>query len=884
MWIEPELILKTTVPRRPKTALQRARLSIESQTLTTKMALSVYAPAGYGKTWLLTQWRRELLSRGSVVAWLTLDGRDDNLRFVRGLTAAFVIASGKPAFFNVISQAMGGGDGLGELTQWLAKVADFGGEVALLLDGADALPETTLDSALAYLLHNAPANLRILMTSRKRLSLRASELQARGLFLSISLEALRFRVEETIEVFGKRFANRIDIDLMVQVHELTEGWPLGVQLAVAAIEGSADPRVAIEELKTCSGDIQHYFIDRLLAQLSEEQSEFLIRIAMLDRLHPELCAAVTGKPQAAGLLATLCATTPIFTEVLDNDWVRIHPLARVFLRQRLAGSALELRRELHLRAASWLESYGLSEEAARQYLLADRPTQAYEMIERCLYQIMLRGHFNRVIEWTQALPEAVIRSRPRMCLAAAWALAMGEHSKQAAGFIQQIQSASSSDQDVCCEADAIASTVAYFSDQPDESLAIIARWTGPPATVSVKVQAILANQHARLALFRGQTQAARRIYRRAPQYTWTQGLDTIRGYGEWIVGMTYVWEGWMLPAEEALRASLLRADQDIGRRSAMATLLAGTLAAVLLERNKVQEATTLLAHRLDVVEQMASPEAIICGFLTASRLAGLQAQAHRSYDLLQALFALGEERAIPRLCIASLGEQIHLHARQGRGDTCLTLWRRLQEVISANGDEPQNLLEPELELYAGFARAYMLMSQGDWAGVLKISTALQELACSLRRGRERVQSQLLKALALQEMGENGEDQLLEATSLAEEYGLCRVLLDTHPRLSNWLEQLNGGAPPQYFSSPHSPLLVSLERSPAVFPSGLLTPKEQQVLQLLARNLSNKQIALAQDVGEETVKWHLKNLFGKFRVGTRKHVVERARMLGILDAG
>ena len=65
------------------------------------------------------------------------------------------------------------------------------------------------------------------------------------------------------------------------------------------------------------------------------------------------------------------------------------------------------------------------------------------------------------------------------------------------------------------------------------------------------------------------------------------------------------------------------------------------------------------------------------------------------------------------------------------------------------------------------------------------------------------------------------------------------------------------------------------------PSMALTPKEREVLELLARNLSNKEIGLAMQVGEETIKWHMKNLFAKLDAGTRKQVVQRARILGLL---
>ena len=152
----------------------------------------------------------------------------------------------------------------------------------------------------------------------------------------------------------------------------------------------------------------------------------------------------------------------------------------------------------------------------------------------------------------------------------------------------------------------------------------------------------------------------------------------------------------------------------------------------------------------------------------------------------------------------------------------------------------------------------------------------------MQRGRERIQALLFKALALRESGGDGQASLQEAHSLAEEYGMRRILADTHPQLVRWQQSVASPVPMPL--TPKAPAADPAARVPVakVAPSRLLTPKEQEVLQLLARNLSNKQIALALNVGEETVKWHLKNLFGKFQAGTRRHVVDRAYMLGILE--
>jgi LuxR family maltose regulon positive regulatory protein len=880
--IAPELVLKTTPPRSQKTAHMRERLSIDSAALADKMAIAVQGPAGFGKTFLLAQWRREFLSRGAVVAWLTLDEHDDGVRFARGLAAAMAVGSGRATFAGFLERMPGPGrDELEGLTDWLAEVADLGGEIVLMLDEADRLPEATVRHCLAYLLHNAPANLRIIMASRGRLNLQVADLQARGFYVAIGADALRLRVEETVAILSSRFGHRIDPDLCVRLHEATEGWSLGLQLAIASIEKSPSVVAAVEELSAGTGDIRRYFVDTLIAHLPAEQIEFLISIALLEMLHPSLCIALSGDEQAGLRLQELCVATPIFVESVDSEWVRIHPLAREFLLGRFASLPETRRLDLHERAASWLEAHEFLEQAARHYLLAGRTRQAYQMIEQCLYEIMLRGQFSRVLEWVEELPAQEVESRSRMCLAAAWSLAMSDRHEEAVRLVAGLRQDPASDDSTRCEADMILATAAYFADRPDEIFTLLTPWLDSLPTGEIKLQAVVANHISRLALFQGQPEKARRIFQRAPLYAWSSGLDAIRGLGEWVVGLSYLSEGRLVPAERALRDSLARAEQDIGRRSPVAVMLASGLATVLLECDQPQEAATVLANRLDVVERLASPDAIVLGFVTASRLAVLQGQGHRGYDLLEALFVLGEERGIARFCIAALAEQIRLHALQGRADTCLALGRRLDAQVPQVAREQTGLLGPELALMVMLAKAYIAHVQRDWQGMLELLERAGDTAERIRRGREIVQIKLLKALALHESGGNGLACLREAISLAEENGLRRIVEDTHPQLLKWLRQIRHEVPPAAAQDTPPPAPAPLATS-TVSPSRLLTPKEREVLQLLARNLSNKQIALALNVGEETVKWHLKNLFGKFQAGTRKHVVDRAYMLGILD--
>ncbi|WP_229732228.1 helix-turn-helix transcriptional regulator [Pseudomonas sp. N040] len=861
----------------------RNRLSLNATRLTDKAVLVLQAPAGFGKTQLLAQWRREWLAQGGVVVWLSLDEQDVPSRLAQGLAVAKAVGSGRPVIAQGAPQRLSQeADELGELTSWLAEIADLGAETLLILDDVHHLPDTTLRHSLPYLLRNAPANLHIALASRGRFGQSTPKLLIHGQFRSISSEELRFTLDETLALLAARFDQRLELDDRVRLHEITEGWPLGLQLAISALEHATDLHAATRELGSSGGNLQQHLVDSLLARLSPQQTDFLTRISLFEMIHPELCLALLGDARAPAWLQELLNSTPILIESVDSDWLRIHPLAQELLRQRFAALPDSERRVLHQRAADWLAAHDLREAAAQQALLAGQTDQAYALAESCLYELMLRGHLARVLDWVKQLPSAEVERRPRLRLAVAWSLASSELQAEALRLAEQIGGDPQASDEQHCEAAAIAATAALFADQPDRSLSIIGPWLQKPPPRSSNLQAVMTNHRARLALSEGQPELTRHYCQQAQRSSGGLAMDIMSGHREWIIGLSYFWEGQMLSAERVLRASLSKADQELGRRSGIAVLLATALASVLLERDALEEAGTILANRMDVLAHLAAPEGIMLGHLTAARLAALQGQAHRAHDLLNELFALGETRQMPRLSIASLAEQIRLHALRGHSETCQSLWLRLERRLPDFVRQEQGLLGPELALYAQLAQAYAAVAREAWRDLLPPLEQAARLAEQLRRGRESVQVKLLQALARQRLGEDGLPLLREALSLAAELGLQRVLVDTHPQLSAWAAQAATAGPAPQAATGEPPRAPRVTASASVSPSRMLTPKEREILQLLTQNLSNKQIAQALDVGEETVKWHMKNLLSKFQAGNRKHLVDRAYLLGILQ--
>ena len=193
-----------------------------------------------------------------------------------------------------------------------------------------------------------------------------------------------------------RFGTRVDRDAAARLHELAEGWPLGLQLALSVMAAGGDPQAEISVPAMQAGVLRDRFVNLLLANLDPADVAFLTRISILDLLHPELCGSVAQVGDAGERLARLARDTPVFAAGEASEWLRMHALARDELRRRFALLPADEQAALHARAADGLAAQGLIEAAALHALAAGQRETAYDLAERSLYEsLMTRGRPGR---------------------------------------------------------------------------------------------------------------------------------------------------------------------------------------------------------------------------------------------------------------------------------------------------------------------------------------------------------------------------------------------------------------------------------------------------------------------------------------------------------
>jgi len=880
-------VLKVTAPRVPRHHVPRRRLQTDDDRYA-KPVIVVQAPAGFGKTSLLAQWRREHLARGAVVAWVSAQAHDDARRLVQALVLAVRNAAARHTFGHTLLEAQAYG-GLEGVTTWLAEIAQSALDVVLIVDEADRLPPAARD-ALGYLLRNAPPNLRVVVAARTDCRLDLDDLIDYGECTLLAPELLRFGLDETMALVQARFGSRVDRDAVARLHELTEGWPLGLQLSLAVMATGSEPQAEVAAMAVHGSALRDHVVNLLLANLAPADVAFLTRISILDNLHATLCSAVLPDDSAPERLARMARDTPVFVAGDTNDWLRMHALARGELRRRFATLPADERAALHARAADWLADQGFTDAAARHALTSGQTEKAYELAERSLYDaLMARGHQGAVIDWLAQLPADELDRRPRLMLAAAWTLALSERHDEANRLVERILAQADVTDALRCECALILSGAAVFADDPDRFAALHDPWSRDPPLRDPLLLHVHANRSAFRTLLEGEPALARLRQQQAPQSDLGPALGYISRWSEFIISLTYLWEGQVMLAEKLLRPTLARAEGILGRRSAFACMLASLLAAALWERDRPDEAAATMANRLDVLEKSGLPETVLLGFRTLARIAGADGSEHRALELLGALEAVGIARGLPRLRIASLADQVRLHARRFRAEACRDLCMRIDALLAEAAPRHGRLWHRNAALLRDLAQGHAAIAAREWRQAIGPLTRGEALARELKLGRQQIELTGLLALALDRCGEKSLGRLREAADLARAYGLRRVFADAHPALGDWAREALGNDAEANPTQPGLPAAAQTPASsrgsaqPRSTPSMALTPKEREVLELLARNLSNKEIGLAMQVGEETIKWHVKNLFAKLDAGTRKQVVSRAHILGLLES-
>ena len=369
----------------------------------------ISAPAGYGKTTLLTQWRQAQESRVPF-NWITLDEQDnDPVRMWMHIIEAVRQVEAEADFGADALMALSSvGQILAEITlpMLINDFAKLPHRMVVVLDDYQFVTEDRCHESVAYLLEHFPENVHLVIASRSDPPLPLGRLRARGEMNEIRTEQLAFSEEEAAYLLNQKMRLDIAPDDLSVLLERTEGWPAGIYLAALSLQGREDTHAFIESF----GGSNRYIVDLLgeevLTGLPEDVREFLLRTSVLRRMTGPLCDAVAGREDSGQLLREL-ARSNLFVVPLDEpgEWYRCHHLFSEFLLYELKSSRPELVPILQGRASVWAEGAGFFDGAIRQALAATDYERAGMMVARHWFGYVSAGQTATVERWLDALPE-----------------------------------------------------------------------------------------------------------------------------------------------------------------------------------------------------------------------------------------------------------------------------------------------------------------------------------------------------------------------------------------------------------------------------------------------------------------------------------------------
>lgn len=381
----------------------------------------VCAPAGWGKTALLSEWHASQ-EESRPFAWVQLDPSDDDpvrlwsyliaaLRTVEpdlGAASLAALQAARPALVDVV------------LPPLLNELASLRRPIVLVLDDYHLVRDERVHESIAYLLRHLPRTTHLAIASRADPPLPLGSLRAAGEVNELRVAELRFTDAEAEALLNRSLGLGLDAGDVGLLQARTEGWPAGLQLAALSAHGREDKHAFVEAFAGDDRQIVDYLHEIVEAQ-PPELREFLLRTSVLDTMCAPLCNAVTGRGDGRERLQE-AERANLFLVALDSrgDWYRYHQLFGDLLRHELAHSDAVLAAELHHRASAWHREHGDAGEAIAHATAAGDFGDACDLIARHWGPVWNLGQRETVARWIDALPSDAVLDDARICLARGW--------------------------------------------------------------------------------------------------------------------------------------------------------------------------------------------------------------------------------------------------------------------------------------------------------------------------------------------------------------------------------------------------------------------------------------------------------------------------------
>ncbi len=884
---------------RPK-LVARPRLAERLDPESGRKLTLVSAPAGFGKTTLLSKWSESRVDGDRSVAWLSVDeGDNDPVRFLSYLVGALrsteegigegvlaALRSPEPPRIEALTGAL------------INEMAALPGGLDLILDDYHLIDSESVHRIVSFLLEYLPEDVHLVISSRIDPPLPLSRLRARDQMAELGAAELAFTLEEAAAFLKGVMALDLSAEDVARLEGRTEGWIAGLQLAALSMRDRKDASSFIEAFSGSHRDVLDFLAEEVLDRQPTHVREFLLATSILDDLTGPLCDALTGRDDGQAMLERL-EKDNLFVVALDDErrWYRYHHLFAEFLRGHLGRESPERMDELHRNASVWNEQNGGISSAIEHALSAGDHERAARLMERGIGQTWYRGEVATLLGWLGKLPEGTMRRRPLLLIwfAAAMMLAgrfdgvgsLLEEADRVLGDSPGSETIPESEEDapqhLLATAASVRSMYSRLQGDPHGAIEHARRAFDilPEDNLNPRPFAAIALAQAHEAA--GNAEAAITAYAKAGTLGRAAGHDYVALSAMAAHAHLELAQGHLREADDVLgRALGYAAEHGSEQLPAVGSVRIGR-GELLYEWDDLDAAARHLKRGVDLAERTGDVEILVWGHIALS-------QVRR---------ALGDEEGA--LAAARQGETVAQSSGAEHAIVDAAVWKArlylmVGDLASASSEQERAASVGERRLYSRDSEriilARLLIARNEPGEALRI---LAQLRATVRTAATTIEILALQAMALHAKGQKEEATSIvaEALALAEPEGYVRTFVDEGPELAELLSGVleaqrrghlypSGRVPPHYLRK----LLAALERDSAPAASstaGLpepLSERELEVLALIAAGKSNRSIASELFVSVGTVKTHINNVYRKLDAHSRTQALARARELNL----
>ena len=405
---------KLLAPRTGVRLLERPRLLEPLADYQSRKLTLVSAPAGYGKTVLVSQF---VASIESLVVWYQLDHFDNDLAlFVQHLVAG--IERQLPGFGSEIADWV---EHSSDLKQDMRRIttslvnnlsATLEDEMVLVIDDYHVIEEDTVHGFMEQLLDYLPDRVHVVLSTRTVPPLHLGRLKISGLMDEINMEDLRFRADEIGGFLIAEKNEPVSSETINFLAEETGGWAAALRLAgITMVSVKARQKAAAGRMSSHRKEIYHYLATEVLSNLPADLVDFVLATSVLDIMTPEICDLFLERSDSCEVLDTL-ESQNLFSVSGEGEVYRYHHLFREFLLSRLGEKKNRLRQQAGL---CYMQA-GYPARAVECFISCADFAQATLAVEDVAGTMLRQSRWQTVRRWLQSIPENVKRERPRILL------------------------------------------------------------------------------------------------------------------------------------------------------------------------------------------------------------------------------------------------------------------------------------------------------------------------------------------------------------------------------------------------------------------------------------------------------------------------------------